>query len=119
MAAEPYKKLIDVSDPRRLMRAVIRTYEQYDLDGKKPGADHWTVDTKMYRPKMLAAVFDDWAADAETDMYFPWTDDFIGHCWLTWRKMQSGNKNIMRVSLGLMTLFDEATDDDIVTVPKT
>ena len=119
MTVGPFRKLTDVSNPDILMRAIIRTYERYDQDGLKPGSEHWTSDTSRYRPKMIEDVFQDWSAAVETDKHFPWTDDFIGHCWIAWRKLKSGDKNNMRVSLGLMTLFDDACDDGMMPEPKT
>lgn len=80
------------SEPGRLDVALVTVYSQMSIDGEKPGAEKWTADSRVFRPRMIRRVFDAWQGAASSRVIFPWHDDFVCQRWLDWRKTNNPRK---------------------------
>lgn len=90
------RRLANIED---LVHAVQVVYDRYWNEGRKPGAEKWTEDSRRFRPQMIADVISEWSLIVEDDdALFPWNDDAVCKHWLAFRKSTDEQKSILRFS---------------------
>ena len=76
-----------------LIKAVVRTYDRYDENDKKPGSAKYEINTRKYRREMIDAVAEEWASETgHDDSEFPFSDDYIVSLWVAYRKLTASEK---------------------------
>lgn len=86
---------LDKADPEVLLQSIAIVNARYERDGMKPGAEHWQNDTRRYRRDMISDVFMEWSRIVGSDVVFPWHDDYVAEVWVSFRKMQLGQRIAM------------------------
>lgn len=80
------------SDASHLDIAIARVAVAMRSEGEKPGAEKWTADSRIYRARMVARVFEEWQSVTGEDAIFPYHDDYVCERWLAWRKAPTAVK---------------------------
>jgi hypothetical protein len=98
-------KRLSYANPETLIKAVCDVYDKWDTEGKKPGADKYTMDTRFYRPMMVDEVTARWCeiTGCDNDL-FPFHHDFVAMTWVMFRKETDDSKHYLRkqISEGLL-----------------
>lgn len=90
-------KNFDFTDYRFLVASVMDIHDEFETNGRKPGAEHWANETRYYRPQMCELVCGRWCQLTGHDRdEFPFHSDFIVQVWLAFRKDDEKNKRITR-----------------------
>jgi len=90
-------KRLEFADPKYLVVAVMDIHDDFQRDGQKPGSEHWTTDTRYYRPTMCDAVCQRWCELTGRDTAdFPFHQDFVVQVWVMFRKESESNKVALR-----------------------
>lgn len=85
-----------------LIKAVVRTYEQYEADGKKPGSAKYETSTRKVRTEMVADVTLEWCEETGFDDYqFPFNDDYVVTYWIAYRKLGRSEKDKLVAAVGV------------------
>lgn len=92
---------LDKADPELLFHAVAIVQARYHDNGDRPGAECWQSDTRRYRTRMVNDVLIEWSTLAQTDVLFPWHDDFVAEIWVKFRKMNRAAKEQAWKSFGV------------------
>jgi hypothetical protein len=96
-----------IACPLPLVRAVIRTYERFKQEGRKPGSEvHFGNNEPYFTAHALPAIRTAWAEETGRDpLEFPWGTWFAVYTWVSWRKTVKGMKGRVLLRLGLDELL--------------
>jgi hypothetical protein len=102
-----------LANPRPLIRAVIRTYERFRQEGKKPGSEVLYGNNEPYfTAYALPAIRAAWADDTRrSPLEFPWSTWFTMYSWVSWRKTVAEAKERVKRRLGLADARCARVDD--------
>lgn len=108
----PIGDLLVDADPENLLVCVAKVYERYASEGKLPGSDDWSSDSRTYRPRMIHDVYLEWVTMTQNDKYFPWHDDYVCRMWVqVWRKGRKDFKASVCEELGI-TCYSNLSKDE-------
>ena len=105
----PWHKTLDLLAPEPLWHAVGIVNLQYQREGKQPGRECWTNDTRRWSPELIADVQQEWrtlTGKEGAEHPFPWHDDLIRLLWVQFRKMDRQDKAAFFEYYGIAGQFD-------------